>query len=132
MAAYRDQMVRHLDNSAQVQSYGDQGATVVKGPGRIVEPGVVEADGRRLEADHIVVATGSEPLVPPIEGLEEVGFWTNREATTFSEVPARALFIGGGPVGVELGQLRSRLGAQVTIAEMAERLMPERTPESAS
>ncbi len=123
VAAYRDFMVRHLDDAAQVESYEDQGATVVKAAARIVEPGVVEADGRRLEADHVVLATGSEPLVPPIEGLQEVGFWTNREATTFADVPNRALVIGGGPVGVELAQLLSRLGAGVTVVEMAERLM---------
>ena len=128
MAAYRDYMVRHLDDAAQVGSYEDQGATVLKAAGRIVGPGVVDADGHRLEADHVVIATGSEPLVPPIDGLREVGFWTNREATTFSEVPSRALVIGGGPVGVELAQLLSRLGAEVTVVEMAGRLMAREDP----
>ncbi len=128
VADYRDDMVRHLDDAAQVESYDDQGAKVVKAAGRIVEPGVVEADGHRLVADHIVIATGSEPLVPPIPGLREVGFWTNREATTFVEVPRRALVIGGGPVGVELAQLLGRFGARVTIVEMSERVMGREDP----
>lgn len=127
-ATYRDDMVRHLDDGGQVQSYENQGATVLKAAGRLVEPGVVEADGHRLEADHVVIATGSDPLVPPIEGLHDVGFWTNREATTFSEVPGRAVVIGGGPVGVELAQLLSRLGAEVTVVEMGDRLMGREDP----
>lgn len=108
---YRDAMVRHLDDTRQVNEYEQQGATVVKGHGRIVASGTVEVDGRVLKADHIIVATGSQPTRPPIEGLDEVRVWTNREATSLRDVPERAVFVGGGPVAVELGQFLARMGA---------------------
>ena len=84
---YRDGMIRNLDDSGEVESYEEQGATVIKGEGRIIGPGKVEANGETLEADHIVVATGSAATIPPIEGLDHVPVWTNREATTIKEVP---------------------------------------------
>lgn len=128
VAAYRDYMIRHLDDSAQVEGYEKQGATVLKGTARITGVGTVEVDGRRLEADHVIVATGSDPVVPPVPGLDQITTWTNREATTLQEVPARAVVLGGGPVGVELGQLLARLGTAVTVVEMADRLMPREAP----
>ena len=63
------------------------GVTVVKAAGRLAGPGVVEAGGRRLEAPHIVIATGSVPVIPPVAGLGETGYWTNREATAVQEMP---------------------------------------------
>ncbi len=69
------------------------------------------------------MATGSDPVVPPIEGLDQVKCWTNREATTLKEVTRRLLVIGGGPVGIELGQLLRRAGAEVTIVEVADGLL---------
>jgi len=105
VAAYRDWMIRHLDDSKQVARYEERGVTVVKAEGRLAGPGRVEADGRVLEGERIVVAAGSEPVIPPIQGLSEAGYWTNREATTVHEVPATAIVVGGGPVGIELGQI---------------------------
>ncbi len=122
-AAYRDFMIRHLDDARQVQGYEECGATVVKGKGRLAGPGVVEVEGRRLAADHVVVATGSDPKVPPIPGLGAVPFWTNREATTLQEIPGRAVLLGGGPVGIELGQMLVRFGAEVVLVHSAPRLM---------
>jgi len=120
---YRDQMIRNLDDSGQVKSYEGKGATVVKAAGRLAGPGRVEADGQDLEADHIVVATGSAANVLPIEGLEDVPYWTNREATTTSEVPKRAVIVGGGPNGIETAQWLSRLGSAVTIVEQSDGLI---------
>jgi pyruvate/2-oxoglutarate dehydrogenase complex dihydrolipoamide dehydrogenase (E3) component len=121
---YRDYMVRHLDDASQIEGYTTQGATVVKGDARITGPGTVEVGDRVLEADHVIVATGSEPLRPPIEGLDDAQVWTNREATTLREVPGRVVVLGGSAVGVELGQFLSRMGARVSIVEAAERLVP--------
>src|SRR5260370_18353948 len=84
---YRDYMVRHLDDTNQIRGYQDSGATVVKGVARLAGPGRVEVDGQTLEADHIVLATGSQPLRPPVDGLDDVTVWTNREATTARQTP---------------------------------------------
>ena len=120
---YRDFMVRHLDDSKQVRAYEDQGVTVVKGKARLTGPGQVDVDGRRLEAEHVIVATGSASVRPPVDGLDDVPVWTNREATTTADIPARLLVIGGSAVGVELGQFYARMGAQVTVVQRGERLL---------
>jgi pyruvate/2-oxoglutarate dehydrogenase complex dihydrolipoamide dehydrogenase (E3) component len=125
---YRDYMVRHLDDSEQVRGYEKAGATVLKGTARLAGPGRVEVDGVPLEADHIVIATGSQSLRPPIDGLSEVAVWTNREATTVRDIPRRVLLIGGSAVGVELGQLYARLGAEVTIVHRGGQLMDREEP----
>ena len=127
-AAYRDWIVRGLDDAGSVESYEAKGATIVRGTGRIAGPGRVDVDGRVLEADHVVVATGSESSLPPIDGLEGVPYWTNREATTLAEVPGRVLMVGGGPVAVELSQAMSRFGAEVTLVQGADRLVNREDP----
>ncbi|MFN2433621.1 MAG: NAD(P)/FAD-dependent oxidoreductase [Gemmatimonadota bacterium] len=125
---YRDFMVRHLDDSKQEHDYEERGATVIRGSGRIAGPGTVEVGGKRLLADHLVIATGSDPRIPPIRGLADVRPWTNREATSLREVPARVVLIGGGPVGVELGQMLARFGSEVTIVQAADRLLNREDP----
>jgi pyruvate/2-oxoglutarate dehydrogenase complex dihydrolipoamide dehydrogenase (E3) component len=94
---YRDWMIRNLDDSRQVKGYEKRGATVIKGEGKISGPGKVGVNGETLEAEHIIVATGSAPNMPPVEGLDEITVWTNREVTTSREVPSHAVIIGGGP-----------------------------------
>lgn len=126
---YRDYMIRHLDDSGQVAGYEKQGATVIKGVGRVSGPGRVEVNGETLEAEHIIVATGSAPKLPPVEGLGDVTFWTNREVTTSSEVPGRVLIIGGGPNGIEAAQWLSRFGAEVTIVQSPDRLINREDPK---
>ena len=125
---YRDYMIRHLDDAAQVRGYEQAGATVIKGPARLAGRGRVEAGGEVLEADHIVIATGSEPVRPPVEGLDTVTVWTNREATTVRDIPARVLLIGGSAVGTELGTFYARMGAQTTIVQRGERLIDREDP----
>ncbi len=121
--AYRDFMIRNLDDSNQVKGYRDAGAAVFKGQARIAGPGRVEVSGEELSCDHVVVATGSDAFVPPVEGLDAVPVWTNREATTLAEIPRRAVMIGGSAVGVELGLFLRRYGAAVTILERSGRLL---------
>jgi dihydrolipoamide dehydrogenase len=127
-AAYRDTMVRHFDDASQVDRYRDRGAEVIKAAGRLAGPGRVEAGGRTLEAEHVVVATGSDSAVPPIEGLDRVEAWTNREATALSSIPESVLVVGGGPVGVELAQMLVRFGARVTIVQSDDRLIAREDP----
>ena len=125
---YRDYMVRHYDDSGQIDGWQHRGATVVKGSGRLAGPRRVEVDGRHLEADHIIIATGAEAITPPIDGLNDAQVWTNREATALREIPGRAVFIGGGAVGVELSQFLSRMGTAVTVVELADRLLGHEDP----
>lgn len=125
---YRDYMVRHLDDTAQVDSYRDHGATVFKGTARLGGPGRVDIDGQVIEADQVVVATGSEPVIPSIDGLERAEVWTNREATTLTDIPGRVVIVGGSAVAVELGQFLARMGAQVTLVEQGERLVGREEP----
>ena len=122
---YRDYMVRHLDDTKQVEGYEQQGATVLKGAARIVgrDPWRVRVGDREVTAEHVIVATGSTALRPPVDGLDDVPVWTNREATNLREVPNRAVMIGGSAVGVELGQFLARMGCAVTLVQRGPRLV---------
>jgi hypothetical protein len=86
--------------AGQERRLADNGIDLLRGTGRLAGPGVVEVAGTRHTAEHVVVATGADPIVPPIPGLRELdGIWTNREATGMKAVPRRLLVLGGGPVG---------------------------------
>ena len=85
---------------------------------------MVEVDGVRHTADHVVLANGADPIVPPVPGLRELdGVWTSREATSMKAVPRRLVILGGGPVGVEMAQAVRRLGGEVVLVEMAEHIL---------
>lgn len=123
--AWRDFMVSGYSDAGQVRWLARRGIDLIRGHGRLAGTGVVEVDGVRRTATHVIVATGSDPLVPPIPGLRELdGVWTNREATALQAVPRRLLVLGGGPVGVELAQALRRLGAEVVLADAAVHLLP--------
>jgi pyruvate/2-oxoglutarate dehydrogenase complex dihydrolipoamide dehydrogenase (E3) component len=128
IAEYRDFMIRHLDDSAQIEGYEKEGVRVYKGEGMLAGPGRVRVGSETLETERIVIATGSDPQIPQIPGLEQAGYWTNREATTIKEVPASVLILGGGPVGIELGQFMRRFGSEVTLIQAGERLLPREDP----
>jgi pyruvate/2-oxoglutarate dehydrogenase complex dihydrolipoamide dehydrogenase (E3) component len=123
IADYRDYMIRHLDDAGEIESYAKRGVTVLKGAGRLDGPGKVAVEDRVLESERIIVTTGSETQVPPIPGLEQAGYWTNREATTFASPPPSAVILGGGPVGIELAQLLRRFGSAVQLVESADQLL---------
>jgi dihydrolipoamide dehydrogenase len=120
---YRDYMTSAGDDSGRVKGYRDMGLTVVKGDGRLAGPGTLEVDGERYEAERILVSTGSEPVIPPVEGLADSGYWTNREATSLHVIPASVIVMGGGPVGVELAQFMRRFGSEVTVVQGGPRLL---------
>jgi dihydrolipoamide dehydrogenase len=129
LSDYRDYMVSSHDDTSRVLRYEERGVHVVKDTGRIVGPGRVEAGGEVLEADAIVVATGAEAIVPPIPGLVESGFWTNRETTDLTAIPASAVVVGGGAVGCELSQFLARFGSQVTLVQGPPRLADREEPQ---
>ncbi|HZA58636.1 MAG TPA: NAD(P)/FAD-dependent oxidoreductase [Solirubrobacterales bacterium] len=122
--AWRDFMVSDYSDAGQERWLADQGIDLLRGAGRLVGRGVVEVDGVRHTAEHVVLANGADPVVPPIPGLRELeGTWTNREATGMKAVPRRLLVLGGGPVGVEMAQAVRRLGGEVALVEGAGHLL---------
>ncbi len=127
--ARRNQVVHDLDDSGQLDWLASQGIAVVRGIGRLDGERRVRVGDTVLVADRaVVVATGSDPTMPPIEGLSDVGAWTNREGTTARAVPRRLLVVGGGPVGVELAQAWASLGSSVVLVHAADRLLPSEEP----
>jgi pyruvate/2-oxoglutarate dehydrogenase complex dihydrolipoamide dehydrogenase (E3) component len=123
--AWRDFMVSGYDDSAQAEWLAGKGVDLLRGRGAIAGPGAVTVGGATYTTTDIVLATGSDPVMPPIPGLAEAGeVWTNREATALTEIPRRLVVLGGGPVGVELAQAIRRLGAGVALVEGAERVLP--------
>ena len=126
---WRDE-VAGKDDTSQVEWLGKQGAELVRGTGVVAEPGLVRVDGRELPYDHLLVATGSLPVDPPVEGLAEASHWGSREATSASAVPESVAVVGGGAVGCELAQLYSRLGARVTLVQNGPHLLPRNDPEA--
>jgi pyruvate/2-oxoglutarate dehydrogenase complex dihydrolipoamide dehydrogenase (E3) component len=122
--AWRDFMVSDHTDAGQERWLADNGIELLRGSGRLAGQGVVEVDGVPHTADHIVLANGADPVVPPVPGLRELdGVWTNREATSMKEVPRRLLILGGGPVGVELGQAVRRFGGEVVVIDMGEHVL---------
>ncbi|MGA8370409.1 MAG: NAD(P)/FAD-dependent oxidoreductase, partial [Acidimicrobiales bacterium] len=118
--AYRDFMVSNYSDAGQERWLAEKGIDLLRGTGRLAGVGVVEVDGVTHTAGHIVVATGSDPVAPPVPGLAELeGVWTNREVTGMKVVPRRLLILGGGPVGAEMAQAVRRLGGEVALVEAA-------------
>ena len=121
--SWRDWMTSDWDDAGQLHYLEEWRCRLVRGEGCVARPGVVDVDGQELSYDRLVLATGSRPAIPPIEGLDSIEYWTNREATRTHKVPASLVVMGGGPVGAELSQFFSRMGSQVTIVERGDRLL---------
>jgi pyruvate/2-oxoglutarate dehydrogenase complex dihydrolipoamide dehydrogenase (E3) component len=120
----RDEIIHDLDDSSGEPWLADRGVTIVRERGRLDGDRRVRAGEDTLIARRaVVLATGSDALIPPIDGLGEAKPWTNREATTSKRVPARLVVLGGGVVGVELAQAWRTLGSQVTLIEAVDRLI---------
>jgi dihydrolipoamide dehydrogenase len=121
--SWRDWMTSDWDDAGQLHYLQEWNCRLVRGEGTVARPGVVEVDGQELPYDRLVLATGSRPAIPPIDGLDTVEYWTNREATRTHKVPKSLVVMGGGPVGCELAQFFSRMGSQVTIVERGAALL---------
>src|SRR3954452_5984845 len=129
VARYRDYMVSGHDDTKKTKALTDAGIEVVRGRGRLGGPGRVRVGERTLRAEQVVIATGTTSAIPPIEGLDGIDYWTNRQATALEAVPPSAVVLGGGPVGVELGQMLALFGARTTIVEALPRLLARETLE---
>ena len=127
-------VIRQIEPHDSAERYTGLGVDVVQGVAKIVSPWEVEIAGedgatRRLATRSIVIAAGARPFVPPIPGIDEVGYLTSDTIWNLRELPRRLLVLGGGPIGCELAQAFARLGAAVTQVEMAPRLMMREDPE---
>ncbi len=121
---YRDFMVSDYSDAGQEEWLASKGIDLLRGAGRLAGPGVVEVDGEQHTAANVVLATGSDPVVPPVPGLRELdGVWTSREATGMKAVPRHLLILGGGPIGTELAQAVRRLGGDVTLIEGSDHVL---------
>ena len=122
---WRDFMVSDYDDTGALPWLQEKGIELLRGTARLDGPGTVVVDGDRFSARHVVLATGSEPVAPPIPGLAGLdGVWTNREATALTEVPRRLLILGAGAIGLETAQAVQRMGADVAIVEGMDHVLP--------
>ena len=127
-------VIRAVEPHDSIERYSALGVDVVEGSARIVSPWAVEIthkDGsiQRLSTRSMVIATGARPFVPPIPGIEEVGYLTSDTVWALRELPKRLIVLGGGPIGSELAQAFARFGAQVMQVEMAPRILIREDPE---
>jgi len=127
----REEATDHWNDQVAVDRFTGKGGRFVRGTATITSPRSVEVDGTTYEASRgLVIASGAAPAIPPIEGIEHVDYWTNHEATETDTLPQSLLVLGGGVVGLELGQAMSRFGTKVTVVEAEERLLPLHEPEA--
>jgi len=123
--AWRDFMVSNYSDAGQERWLAEHGVDLKRGHGRLAGKGVVEVNGSRYTAEHVVLAAGADPIIPPVPGLHELdGIWTNREVTGMKAVPRRLLILGAGPVGVEMAQAVRRLGGEAVLVERGDHVLP--------
>jgi pyruvate/2-oxoglutarate dehydrogenase complex dihydrolipoamide dehydrogenase (E3) component len=127
----RDEATDDWDDTVAVKRLEDAGATFVRGHGVISGPGeVTVGDTTYAARKGIVLNTGTAPAAPPIDGLDGVDFWTNRDVVRLTELPESLIVIGGGPIGCEMAQVLAQFGVEVTVVEVADRLVAVEEPES--
>ena len=127
----REEATDSWDDRVAVERLEKKGAQVIHGTGRFEGPNRVAVGDRTFVAARaVVVNTGTSPAIPPVDGLRDTPFWTNRDVVKLEAVPESLTVLGGGPVGLEMAQVLSRFGARVSVVEAADRLMPNEEPES--
>jgi len=122
-------VITTIEPHDSVARYRDLGVDVIEGEAMITSPYTVEVNGQTLTTRNIVIATGARPFVPPLPGLDEVGYLTSDNIWNLRELPNRLVVLGGGPIGSELAQSFARLGSHVTQVELADRLMGREDPD---
>jgi pyruvate/2-oxoglutarate dehydrogenase complex dihydrolipoamide dehydrogenase (E3) component len=126
-------MARDLDDSLPAKALEATGAKLVRGAGRLIDPRTVDVGGERYVAGRfVVVANGGTAAIPPIPGLDKIQYWTNRQAVLPQDLPASLAVLGGGAIGVELGQAFARFGSKVTIIEAGPRIISLEEPEAST
>ncbi|TMD39766.1 MAG: NAD(P)/FAD-dependent oxidoreductase [Chloroflexi bacterium] len=124
-------MARDLDDTRPAAALEATGAKLIRGEGKLIDLRTVEVAGDRVVARRaVVIANGGTAAIPPIEGLNKVAYWTNRQAAIPRELPERMVVLGGGAVGIELAQAFARLGSKVTVVEAGPRFLALEEPEA--
>jgi len=123
------EVVEHIQQHDDPERFRSYGCEVIFGAARFVDSHRVEVDGQYVEGKRFVIATGSWPFIPPVPGLEDTGYLTNLDLFSLPELPKRLAVIGGGPIGLEMGQAFARLGSQVTILQRGAHLLPQEDME---
>ncbi|AYY13222.1 NAD(P)/FAD-dependent oxidoreductase [Actinobacteria bacterium YIM 96077] len=127
----RDEATTNWDDRIAAERFTGRGGRLVRGWGKLAGPGRVEVDGTTFEARRgVVLAAGTSPIIPPIDGLAGTPYWTNRQALEAAEVPESLLVLGGGAIGLELAQAYARFGSRVTVVEAQDRVLPGEEPEA--
>jgi len=130
-ARIRDEATDNWDDTVAVERLEQAGVRFVRGHARLVDTGVVEVGGRRFVASRgVVLNTGTSPSAPPVDGLADTPFWTNRDVLEAPDLPASMVVIGGGAIGAELSQAFARFGTRVSLVEAAPRILALEEPES--
>lgn len=125
-------IIKKVEPHDSVQRYSDLGVDCIAGEARLLSPWEIQVGERRLSANHIVLATGARPLVPDIEGIQDIPYYTSDTIWTLRKQPRRLLVLGGGPIGCELAQAFQRLGCAVTLVERGPRLLAREDPETSA
>ena len=126
-------MARDLDDTRPAAALEATGARLIRGEGKLINPNTVEVGGERLVARRaVVIANGSTAAIPPIHGLQAINYWTNRHAAVPRELPISLVVLGGGAIGVELGQAFARFGAKVNLVEAGPRFLGLEEPEASA
>ncbi len=124
-------VIKDIEPHDSVERYTSLGVECIQGEAKLKDPWTVEVDGKTLTSKNVILATGAEPFVPPIPGLDKVNYYTSDTIWNLQELPKKMTVLGGGPIGCELAQCFARLGAEVTLVEMAPRIMLMEDPEIA-
>ena len=130
-ARIRDEATTDWDDQIAVDRLEDAGATLVRGAAVLTAPRTVEVAGTTYVASKgVLLNTGTDPAAPPIEGLADTPYWTNRDACRLEELPGSLIVVGGGAIGAEMAQAFSRFGVRVTVLEVARRILAPEEPEA--
>lgn len=128
----RDRLASGRDDSGAAGQLKERGVTLVRGIGRVTAPGEITVAGTGFGYQDLVVATGSRPVIPPIDGLADVPHWTSDQALSARQYPESVLVLGGGAVGCELAQMYARYGVRVSLVEAADQLAGQEDPRVAA
>jgi len=127
----REEATDDWDDKAAVERLQDSGVTFVRGTATLAGPGRVEVgDTTYVASRGVVLNTGTAPAVPPVDGLDDTPYWTNRDAVALTELPDSVVVLGGGAIGCEFAQILARFGVTVTVVEVADRLLLPEEPEA--